>query len=150
MSLSQADSDRERYPAPVIEISLAARESVSIVQADLDASRLGQYKMQLVRAGGTDTDPSIVAALPDGRFWGGSSITVNHMGTEVRSVLRTVAGSVQDTLGEVERVIWPRCAKHQNRLAVAEPSPDSPEGWPVWWCDGMGGHVLALIGHLRY
>jgi len=59
VSLSQADSDRERYPAPVIEMSLAARESVSIVQADLDASRLGQYKMQLVRAGGTDTDPSI-------------------------------------------------------------------------------------------
>jgi len=138
---------RERSPAPVIEIGQTAREALAIVQADLDASGLGQFKMQFANAGAY-AHPVIFAALPDGNFWGGSGITVDHLGTDLRSVLLTVAGSVQDTLAEVERILWPRCAQHQDRLAVAQPSPQSPDGWPAWWCDGMGGHVLALVGHL--
>lgn len=108
-------------PAVTTEISSTARQALSIVQADLDASGLGQYKMQLVRAGGTDTEPSVVAAQTDGRFWGGSHITVEHRATDIRAVLWTVAGSVQDTLGEVERVIWPRCTEHQDRMASHRP-----------------------------
>jgi len=138
---------RERHPPPEVEIGQTAREALAIVQADLDASGLGQFKMQFANAG-TYAHPVIFAALPDGNFWGGSGITVDHLGTDLRSVLLTVGGSVQDTLAEVERIFWPRCAQHEDRLAVAAPSPDSPDGWPVWWCDGIGGHVLALIGHL--
>jgi hypothetical protein len=138
---------RERSPAPVTEIGQTAREALAIVQADLDASGLGQFTMQFANAG-TYGQPLIFAALPDGNFWGGSGITVDHLGTDLRSVLLTVAGSVQDTLAEVERILWPRCEQHQDRLAVAQPSPESPDGWPVWWCDGMGGHTFALVGHL--
>lgn len=68
--------------------------------------------------------------------------------TETRDLLLAIAGSAQDALFEVEGVIWPRCAEHQDRLATPEPAPGSPDAWPVWWCDGSGGHVLALIGHL--
>jgi hypothetical protein len=135
----------ERSPAP--EIGQTARDALAIVQADLDASGLGQFRMRFGNAGSYG-HPAIFAALPDGNFWSGSGIPVDHLGTDLPSVLLTVVGSVQDTLAEVERTIWPRCAQHGDRLAVAAPSPDSPDGWPVWWCDGTGGHVLAPIGHL--
>jgi hypothetical protein len=145
-ALRDALRDLDRHLATVIDTGREAREAMAIVYADLADSGLGQFKMQFANAG-TDSDPVIFAALPDGRFWGGSDITVDHLGTDIRSVLVTVAGSVQDTLAEVERIIWPRCAQHQNRQATAKPSPD-PDGWPVWWCDGMDGHVLARIGDL--
>ena len=49
-----------------------------VVQADLDGSGLDHYRMQLVLAGGTDADPSIIAALPDGCFGNGSGIAVDN------------------------------------------------------------------------
>jgi hypothetical protein len=139
--------DLDRHLATPVDVGRAAREALAIVQGDLNASGLGRLTMRFANAG-TSSDPVIIAALPDGNFWGGSDITVDHLGTDIPSVLVTVAGSVQDTLAEVELIIWPRCAQHQDRQAVAKSSPDSKDGWPVWWCDGMGGHILARIGDL--
>ena len=139
--------DLDRHLATPVEVGPAAREALAIVQGDLNGSGLGRLTMLFANAG-TSSDPVIIAALPDGNFWGGSDITVDHLGTDIPLVLLTVAGSVQDTLAEIERIIWPRCAQHEDQQAVAKSSPDSKDGWPVWWCDGMGGHVLARIGDL--
>ena len=105
-------------------------EALTFVQADLNACGLARYCMQLVTSG-TDVDgvPEVMAATSDGSFWGGSSYRVEYLAEQVADALWTVAASVQDTLLEVERVIFPACAKHGGR--PAEPGIPLPaDGWP--------------------
>jgi hypothetical protein len=127
-------------------INPRALEALAAVQRDLDAAGLAQYRMQLVLNGGTDGDgtPLVSAALPDGSFWSAQALDVQGAGLEL--VQRAVAELVQDTLAEVERVIFPTCADHQGRQAVPRVVAS---GSPVmWWCDGAQEHALARVGNL--
>ena len=129
------------------EIKPGVREAFGMLHADLEASGLGAYQFHLVDTGSTHSgDRLFAAALPDGSYDGHSGRYMYYDRlTEIKDLLLAIAGSAQDALFEVEGVIWPRCAEHQSRLGTPEPSPD---GRPVWWCDAMGGHALALIGQL--
>jgi hypothetical protein len=140
--------DGQRYPALVVEINPGVREALGMLHADLEASELGPYQFHLVDTGGTHSGDGVyAAALPDGSFDVSSArfVDYDHL-TEIKDLVLSIAGSAQDALFETEGIIWaPRCTEHQGRLATPEPSPD---GRPVWWCDGMGGHTVALIGQL--
>jgi hypothetical protein len=86
------------------------------------------------------------AALPDGSFDVSSArfVDYDHL-TEIKDLVLSIAGSAQDALFEIEGIIW--APLHRASRPASDPEP-SPDGRPVWWCDGMGGHTVALIGQL--
>ena len=129
-------------------INPKALEALAAVQRDLDAAGLSAYRMDVVLNGGESYGvPMVSAALPDGRFHGAE--VLEYEGDEAEGLLLTVARLVQDTLAEVERVLFPRCPDHGDRLAVPRVAPSGSLPSVVWWCSDAGGHSLGAIGQLR-
>jgi hypothetical protein len=147
VSVPRCLCDGQRYPALVVEINPGVREALGMLHADLEASELGPYQFHLVDTGGTHSgDRVYAAALPDGSFDVSSArfVDYDHL-TEIKDLVLSIAGSAQDALFEIEGIIW--APLHRASRPASDPEP-SPDGRPVWWCDGMGGHTVALIGQL--
>jgi hypothetical protein len=123
----------------------ATIRTLALVQMDLDASGLSRYRMGLTISGDSEF-ACVWASLPDGSFSASSGNPIDLDSRDFAQTLSSVAYSVQDTLAEVELVLWPRCARHQGRLAQCS---DYDRDWGVWWCHGVDPHPLAPIGQLR-
>ena len=57
------------------------------------------------------------------------------------TALVAVADNVQDAVMDVLKRAWPVCPAHRFGGHARE-----HDGQAVWWCNGGGGHVIALIG----
>jgi hypothetical protein len=116
------------------------------VQANLEDAGLSEYVMQLVdERTNIDGRPIFWAGLPDGRFSASSNCYISeNADMTIGELVELVAAGVQDTLIEVERVMWPACVTHPGRWVEARLSSNSV----VWWCEVGGGHTSHPLGHL--
>lgn len=128
------------------EPSLRMLHALAIVQANLDDAGLGEYVMQLVdERTNMDGHPIFWAGLPDGRFSASSNCYIfENADMTFGELVELVAAGVQDTLIEVERVMWPACVTHPGRWVEVRLSSNSV----VWWCEVGGGHISHPLGHL--
>jgi hypothetical protein len=128
------------------EPSPAMSRALAIVQANLDDAGLGDYVMQLVDdRTNIDGRPVFWAGLPDGRFSVSSNCYIyEDSDMTLEELVALVAAGVQDTLIEVERVMWPTCTTHPGRWVEIRWSSNSV----TWWCEVGPGHVSHSLGHL--
>jgi hypothetical protein len=125
------------------------------VQGDLDRTVTGGPVLQIVVLDVEHNWYHFTAYVADsnGSFWGGGA---GLYGATSDHALASIADGIQDHMADLERLVWPLCHRHHlgllvrpHGVAVDWTGDDGQfEGRPVWWCDGEGGHELAMIGEL--
>lgn len=118
-------------------------EGLAIVQRDLDAADLNEYRISLFA---TRPDPdngaSFVVTYKGEWMYDANPIAVASNDLDV--VVVSIAASAQDQLVEYDHILWPLCATHDR---MPRPQLDD-DGRATWWCRKDGGHRIARIGEL--
>ena len=112
-------------------------QALETVHADLRATGLSGLVRLVVLAG---SEPPNAFA----EFWGayGSTSGITPVtGSEPVGALVAVADDLQDAVMDSTSVVWPVCPGHSFGA-----HPRVYDCQPVWWCNGGGGHVIAIIG----
>jgi hypothetical protein len=146
--------EQPEYGGPVVWESRSASvepsprmlRALAIVQKNLDDAGLGDYVMRLVDdRTNIEGRPAYWAGLPDGRFSASSNCYIyDDPAMTFGELTGLVAAGVQDTLIEVERVMWPSCLTHRGRWVEIRASSDSV----AWWCEVGSGHVSHFLRYL--
>jgi hypothetical protein len=114
----------------------ALEDAMDLVNADMRASGLpGTGRLEVY-----DWSPNAYAVSWDGET-GTSGGVFPPDGSDPVSALVAVADDAQDAVMHTIWGAWPVCPAHGLGVHARELN-----GTAVWWCEGAGGHVAAVIG----
>jgi hypothetical protein len=135
-------------PDEVRQLLDRCHPAIAVVQRDLDTTGYGEFQMHAVNTTMSGSEPTVFAALPDGRIGHAATGICPHL--DDHSLLGYAAESVTDCLMESVQVFWPKCARHGGRVMRTAPPQDKlPWRGPVsWWC-ATGPHPVAPVGQLQ-
>ncbi|MET8330227.1 hypothetical protein [Streptomyces sp. NPDC005181] len=158
----------ERHPAQVTPQEMAGLAGRILAQTcfdpgfDLAPERLDMLRHALriaardLPAAGIVGEPRLVVmedafpvaagvVLADGRRLSGDGRLHPCTGDDRVGAVAAVACLIQEDLLKQTWKVWPECADHGLGVHIVEHGTTV-----VWWCMGMGGHVLARVGELAF
>jgi hypothetical protein len=131
--------------------------ALALVQGDLDRTMADAPRFRVLvvdEDAGSDYPFTAYVAGPGDAYCGGSSSPL--YGPTADFALYSVGEGVQEYLADLDWMVWPVCPRHHHGVHVRPPG--MPSDWryeggpiagpPVWWCQGDGGHDLAVVGQL--
>lgn len=119
------------------------QEALDIVQHDLDATRYGEYRMQVRLS--RDRPGIVFATTADGSYWGGGEGIPRALTGS--SLLCAMAASVSATIEEIHELEWPVCAEHGDGPRTSW-DPAAHIRKVAWWQCTRARHRLAPVGQL--